>query len=239
MPHAESPEYHVRSHPSAVEHWRHIVEIVAFVVAAAWGFYIFIYQEQIKPSSELPNFDVTLNVEHTALANGEELIAITPSWKNRGSAIAQVDGFLLNVSGVTYTARDIAPWHSEVSKALSKANPGLNTYSRGVAGRTTPLYAMSQTYQPLGAGTYKAVVDPGDSFSWTRSFVIPQGRFNAVRASYSWCARRADDHRTIVFHPVRLADGMYDVHSLLNAEKGGRGFGVFCGQFASGIEHAI
>lgn len=243
MPPSESPEYHVRNHPSAVEHWRHLVEIVAFVVAAAWGFYTFVYQEDIKPSLERPNFDFTVNVEHTALGHGKELVTVTPSWRNRGAVTAQIDGFLLDASGVSYTGSNIAPWHNAVSKALSKTNAGLVTYSRGLAGVSTPLYAMSQRYAPLGMRSYMAMVSPGDTFSWARSFVIPRGRFDAVRIKYSWCIRRGDDRSEISFHPVRLADGTYDVGSLPRAESqsasAARGFRVYCEVLASGIEHAI
>ncbi len=34
--------------------FRHVIEAVAIVAAGLWAFYIFVYQEKIKPSGEPP-----------------------------------------------------------------------------------------------------------------------------------------------------------------------------------------
>lgn len=231
----ESPEYHVHSHPSRVEHWRHLIEIVALVVAAAWGFYVFVYQEDIKPALEQPNVDFTVNVEHTALGNGEELIAVTPSWKNLGSEPVQIDGFLLNVSGTSYAGHDIGPWRDELHSLHVRVTAS-HMYSRGMFGVSTPLFAAFEAWRPIGGGLTGGV-NAGDTLSLTRTFVIPQGRFNAVRVTDSWCDRREKDLRAFSFQPVRRADGTYDVSSLVRDER--RHFEVGCEENQSGIERGI
>jgi len=57
-------ELHVHSHPSRVEHWRHLVEIAALTVAAIWGFYVFVYQERIKPASEPAELQALVSLDH-------------------------------------------------------------------------------------------------------------------------------------------------------------------------------
>lgn len=230
---SNSPEYHVHSHPSAVEHWRHLLEIVALVVAAAWGVYVFVYQEDIKPALEQPNVDFTVNVEHTALGNGMELIAVTPSWKNRASERVQVDGFLMNVSGLSYSAHNIGPWRFEPVSAGSSTR----VYSRGVNGVSTPVYAAFIAYRPLGGALY-GLADPGDTKVIPLTFVVPEGRFNAMRFAEAWCIRRADDHRSFSFQPVRRADGTFDLSSLLGDERR-RDVGVSCHLDVHGIERGI
>lgn len=39
----DATNHHVYTHPGPVEHWRHLVEIIALIIAAAWGFYVFVY----------------------------------------------------------------------------------------------------------------------------------------------------------------------------------------------------
>jgi len=83
------PEYRVYSEPSPVEHWRHLVEIVALVTAAVWVFYVFVYRERIKPSGEPPRLEPVVSIVHEPLQGGKELVTIAATLKNSGRLISR------------------------------------------------------------------------------------------------------------------------------------------------------
>ncbi len=49
MAEGDATNHHVYTHPGPVEHWRHVVEIVALIIAAAWGFYVFVWSLDFAP----------------------------------------------------------------------------------------------------------------------------------------------------------------------------------------------
>jgi hypothetical protein len=84
MAEGDATNHHVYTHPGPVEHWRHLVEIVALIIAAAWGFYVFVYQERIKPASELPILDVQPVVMHEVMRGGKKIVSAGLVMKNIG-----------------------------------------------------------------------------------------------------------------------------------------------------------
>ena len=96
------PEYRVQTKPSLVEHWRHLVEIVALLTAAVWAFYVFVYQERIKPAAEPPRLQMSTNVSREALHGGKELVTINVTLKNTGSNDVAIGAVLVNAYGLRY-----------------------------------------------------------------------------------------------------------------------------------------
>ncbi len=78
-------ELHVHSHPSRVEHWRHLIEIAALCIAAIWGFYVFVYQERIKPAGAPVELQTMVTLEHTTLRSNKEFIKVGVRMRNIGS----------------------------------------------------------------------------------------------------------------------------------------------------------
>jgi hypothetical protein len=95
-------DLHVHSHPSPVEHWRHLVEIVALAAAAVWALYIFVYQERIKPASAPPEVQTIISVDHTTIGSGKELVKVSARMKNAGEAPFAMVGMVVNVYGIRY-----------------------------------------------------------------------------------------------------------------------------------------
>src|SRR5215469_1106791 len=97
-------EQHVYTHPSSVEHWRHLIEIVALSVAAIWALYVFVYQEQIKPAHLAASLEVMSRVSHTPMRGGSELITVELPERNIGSVPLQLDAAIVNVYGISFVA---------------------------------------------------------------------------------------------------------------------------------------
>src|SRR5579864_7260944 len=101
----KEPLYHVHTHPSGAEFWRYVIEIAAFIVAAAWGFYVFIYQEQIKPSETLPQQQFNVTISHQPVPSGAEFVSLTVEIRNVGTVPFRPAGYVIAAYGVRYLPR--------------------------------------------------------------------------------------------------------------------------------------
>lgn len=212
------PTRHIYTHPSRVEHWRHLVEIVALVVAALWGVYLFIYQERIKPASEAPNLEFHSDVQHEYLIGNRVLVKLSYTWHNLGSNAVQIDGIAANVYGITY-----GNFADRLERLQGTAlERGYNETIAEVRGMSRHETLLATTFHPWRAmgGRLTAVVAPGDSVTLhSLDFVLPRGRFAAIRARVAYCQRRSDDRQTGYVTLKRASDGGFDVDSLGSAEK--------------------
>ncbi|HEV2260711.1 MAG TPA: hypothetical protein VGR69_00250 [Candidatus Rubrimentiphilum sp.] len=205
----DATNHHVYTHPGPVEHWRHLVEIVALIIAAAWGFYVFVYQERIKPSYEHPVAEISVAVSHQPLHGDKELVSVTLSIKNIGPVPLQLDGIVMNVYGVRYTDRVTA----QVQRVGSRT---LTLHTLGEAPRA--LLATSMVlYPPLGGPSVSGFA-PGREKNPTFSFAVKRNAYDAVSVDYGFCYQRADDTRHINYMPRKDYDGAYDPRALLSLQ---------------------
>ena len=217
---------HVFMHPSPVEHWRHLIEILALLTAALWGLYVFVYQERIKPAYEAPSLDIGRIVRHENAAREKELVTVLLSIKNIGATAAQLDGLFINVYGIRYS--------DTASKRLDPT-PTLALDASLPVARRTALASLKDLFMPFGGhmgggvlkGLARAVLNPGFSKDFGFTLAVPRGLYDAVAVEYSYCYQRADDPGTTRYVPVRAADGTLDAKSLMAFGKARNG--VSCG----------
>lgn len=98
-------DVHLHSHPSCVEHWRHVVEIVAFAMAAVWALYVFVYQERIKPEAGTPHIAPIVTIEKQPIGNGLTYVKIGLPLKNDRDSSASVAGIIVNTYGVHHNTK--------------------------------------------------------------------------------------------------------------------------------------
>ena len=227
---SEVPEYRVHTKLSRVEHWRHLVEIVALVSAAIWAFYVFVYQERIKPASEAPRMEVAARLTHEPLQGDKELVTINVTMKNTSSAEIAVGALLVNAYGVLYKG-------GRADKADLHPTPGIIIVNRGLASaRPVLLYGHLVLWQPLA--THRPLTLPiGEELTLAEPFVIKRHQYDTVRLTYAYCYQRSDDSAVSAYVPKRMPDGAFDVSALLkmtNAHAGLRCGGTlnFNGEYA-------
>lgn len=188
------------SHPSRVEHWRHVIEIVAIVIAAAWAFYVFVYQERIKPATAEPQLLHSIAVEHNALEGGKKLVKVDVEFKNVGISDVQLDGLIVNVYGIHY-ASNAARQIEHPLKGIDKTSFGL------IASRPVPLYSFFDEWTSMGGEPGRhVVITPG--LTWTESFAfaIHGGQYDAVNLRFDSCYSRPAS-RVWNSPEIRQADG--------------------------------
>jgi hypothetical protein len=197
-------EQHVYTHPSSVEHWRHLIEIVALSVAAIWAFYVFVYQEQIKPAHLAASLEVESRVSHTQMRGGSELINAELPERNIGAVPLQLDAAIVNVYGIRFGAR--------MTKWSERGPVSSDFYALPVASATLLLTRLT-LYKSMG-GTNVSIFDPEREKSPSIDIAVRSRAYDAVRVEYSLCYQREDDPSLHAFHPSRRRDGSYDYMAL-------------------------
>ncbi len=86
-----------RRHSVAVV--RDIVEVTAIVVAGIWAFYIFAYENRIKPSMADPDVNVTASMQRLSERNGFIAVGLHLELHNVGTVRAHFLGMAVNVYG--------------------------------------------------------------------------------------------------------------------------------------------
>lgn len=214
-----SREIHVRSHPSPVEDWRHIVEIVALIAAAIWGFYVFIYQERIKPASITPQLQPSVTVDHSPLDGGREFVKVKIGMTHSGGAPLAIAGMVVNVYGIRYGQNDSVhverPMQgiTEISYALAPSQPKL-------------LYTFLDTWHAFGAPKrFGSLAGNGQTFSETLSLVTRKYRYDAAKIEWQICwSRPGDEQWAVTAH--RQTDGSFWFSQV---DSGGSLFpGLYC-----------
>lgn len=191
----------VHSRPSAIEHWRHVAEIVALLIAALWGLYVFVYQERIKPAAAPLEIQPLVNVDHVALTGGKEFVKVDMSMKNIGVEPLQIDGLVINVFGIRYGQANGAhvekplPGVTELSQTLVPSSPKL-------------LYSFYDTWIPFGAPKGPARIHPDGVFDESFAFAIRSAQYDAAKVEWLVCWS-ALDNATWPVKQLRQPDGSY------------------------------
>lgn len=204
----------VFSHPSPIEHWRHLVEIIALLIAAAWGFYVFVYQERIKPANEEPALDVHLSLSHEPMQRGKELVKLAVIEKNIGSTDLELNAEILNVYGKRFTNNP---------QDVHVREPDLAYDSHTLQAQTTSLLWTAELVWPRNNENLFA---PGrEKVRDLRlpdglDFAIRAGSFDEVTVEYAYCYSKSQD---FTFHAVRGKDGAFATSSLVEMNNTARG----------------
>jgi hypothetical protein len=174
-------DLHVHSHPSGVEHWRHLVEIVALTAAAIWALYVFVYQEKIKPLSAEPKLLRTVTVEHTNLQSGKEFVKVNVELKNIGESEVQISAIVANLYGFKFLQKTGRQVDVPLS-GIEKINFALTTSPM------KPLYSFFDAWHSGGSSKPNNVsIEPGES--WSEAFVlgIRPGEYDGANILVSYC----------------------------------------------------
>ena len=153
---------------------RDVVEIVAIVAAGIWAFYVFAYENRIKPSMAKPDLNFTASVQRLSVRDGLIAVGLRLEFRNIGTVRAHLLGFAVNVYG-----RKIVEAEPRIPSAKRPAAYEFDAYYR--AGPEIPVYSYAYLTS-LGDPATKqdTVLDPGTSIDNYRTFYVPQGRFDLL-----------------------------------------------------------
>lgn len=219
---ADVPEYRVHTKLSRVEQWRHVLEIVALIAAAIWAFYVFIYQERIKPAAAPPLLQVDTRVAHDALEGGKELVTINVTLKNTGLTDIAMGALLVNAYGMRYAndgTRESREFHP--ARGITIINRGLRSDAPVL------LYSHLSEWEPLGVARQTLRLPTAQELTFERPFVIERRAYETLRITYAYCYQRLDNRNATALVARRARDGAFDVRDILRAN--GMHAGLRCG----------
>lgn len=186
-------------HP--LEHVRSIVEIMAFVLAALWGVYVFAYQEIIKPASEPPRLETSVSVTHAPLERGDIFVTVRVTYQNTGK------------SEIDLAAEGLTVWGRRVEARDSRAATGTTEWSvdrsRTLTARALVLDAgVLRDAVANGNRGRRFILAPGASTFEDYTFVVPQRRFDVVDVAYdTWFLRSTYGSKRIALVRRKRSDG--------------------------------
>ena len=158
-----------RRHSVAVV--RDIVEVTAIVIAGIWAFYIFAYENRIKPSMADPDVNVTASMQRLSERNGFIAVSLHLELHNVGTVRAHFLGMAVNVYGQQISA---------AKPLVSKRSPALPYEFEGFyrAGPLIPVYSWAYVTSLGNPATKQdSFLDPGSTIENDRTFYVPQGKF--------------------------------------------------------------
>lgn len=190
-------------HP--LEHARSIVEIAAFVIAAAWGAYTFAYQEIFKPASEPPRLEAAVSVTHVPLARGETFVTVRVQYQNPGK------------SEIDLAAESVTVWGRRVGTRDARDANGRNEWqvdrSRVLSPRTLVFDSGSLRDAVVSGDRGRHfILAPGATGFEDYTFVVPQRRFDLIDVAFATWFLRANygSHRVALSRRMQ-SDGSSEI----------------------------
>ncbi len=155
---------------------RHIVEVVAIVAAGLWGFYVFIYQERIKPAGEPAALVPSVVVERLGRDAHRDVLRVSLRFRNTGKGEIDIAADAFNIWGDRYGSRPVV---------ATEDTPNHRVYANTVPLVSTHLLeTRSELRQSAQGGRkgYNFVIESGASNDMSYVIVIPRGTYDLIRA---------------------------------------------------------
>lgn len=179
---------------------RDIVEVVAIVAAGAWAFYIFAYENRIKPSWASPEINFSATMQRLGETNGLLAVRLHQTMHNFGTVPALFLGLAVNVYG-----QSVAP-----ARGRNEPPQTGTTYKYQALFRTTPpdpVYSLAYVTR-LGDPTSTQVteLDPGDTLENDYMLFVPSGRYDLLTVEINGVYVKSRD-RSVATRIVRSSSG--------------------------------
>lgn len=155
---------------------RHVVEVVAIVAAGLWGFYVFIYQERIKPAAEPAALAPSVAIDRLGRDARRDILRITVTLRNTGKTEFDIAADAYNVWGERYGTR-------QVRGQLDASNKRSVTYLVPRVSKT--LLASKSELRDATAGGMKdfhVIIEPGAQEQFSDVLVVPRGAYDVIDA---------------------------------------------------------
>jgi hypothetical protein len=153
---------------------RDIVEIVAIVAAGIWAFYVFAYENRIRPSFAQPDVNIGASLQRLSERNGEIAVGLRIDLRNVGTVNAHFLGLAVNVYG-----QRVLPANAVAGEPNAPLSYERKAFYR--LGRPVPVYSWAYVTSLGNPRTsVDTALDPGTSIQNYRVFYVPAGKFDLL-----------------------------------------------------------
>jgi hypothetical protein len=160
-----------------------VVEIVAIILAGAWAFYVFIYENRIVPSFADLQTDVSATMQKTSQRGGATGVLLTTAFKNSGTTRFYFVGYAVTVMG---SKMALSP------RPTNDPHVRDSTHTYFTLSKRTPVYGFGFITQ-LGdpSSGHGIELEPGGSFGQEHTFYIPANHLDLLTARVSACIAKS------------------------------------------------
>jgi len=168
---------------------RDVVEIVAIIAAGLWAFYVFAYENRIKPSFANPQVEFNATMSRVGERNGFVAIRLDSEIRNVGQVRAHLIGYGMWVYG-----RRIAPLQKPRGASGNSRSLGLDGAFYRLLPRT-PVYGYGYiTVLGDPKTTSDLNLQPGDDIKSQNVFFVPINRFDMLDVYIHARYTKKDEH---------------------------------------------
>jgi len=178
---------------------RDVVEVIAIVAAGIWAFYVFAYENRIKPSMADPDVNVTASIQRLGARNGLIAVGLHFRLQNTGTVTARFLGVAVNVYGQRIVA------------SLPRVMPQRHLIKYEFdgfyrMGPLVPVYTWAYvTHLGDPSSLQETGLNPGTTIDNYRTFYVPQDRFDLLTVGIEAPYTKFD--KPVVTHLVVKAGG--------------------------------
>lgn len=173
---------------------RDVVEVVAIVAAGAWAFYIFAYENRIKPSLASPEVNFTATMQRLGERNGLIAVRVHQTMHNFGTVPANFLGLAMNVYG-----ERVAPTGEKAAPPVPDTRYKYQALFR--TSRPEPIYSIAYvTRRGDPTSTQSTDLDPGDTLQNDYTLFVPRGRYDLLTVEINGVYVKSLDQRV----PTRI-----------------------------------
>jgi hypothetical protein len=165
---------------------RDVVEVVAIVAAGLWAFYVFVYENRIKPSLTDPQIGIGATLQKTSQRNGTVGVLLKTEVRNTGTVRFYFAGYSITVLGTRVTS-------SRHSIALQRSALAENAEAFYQPSKPVPVYSFA-FLTSLGNAKSKQdlELEPAGSVDQAHTFYVPADRFDLLTAHVELCFTKSD-----------------------------------------------
>ncbi|HVR47424.1 MAG TPA: hypothetical protein VMT95_12415 [Candidatus Binatia bacterium] len=172
-------------HPIAIV--RDVVEVVAIVAAGVWAFYVFAYENRIKPSLAGPDVNVAASMQRLGERHGLIAVGIRLQLHNIGTVRAHFLGMAVNVYG-----QRVVVGRPQFSSGRGLLQYNFSGYAQ--TGSRVPVYSYAYiTHLGDPSTGQDTALEPGSTLENDRTFYVPQGRFDLLTLAFDAPYTKFDD----------------------------------------------
>lgn len=180
---------------------RHVVEVLALVAAGVWAFYVFIYQERIKPANEPASLDDTITIQRIGQDRTRDVLDVAIHLHNSGKTEISIaaDGF------------DV--WGDRYAKTATRAVFN-SSYVHDVTNDDGLVeHKLLKSYIELrknaagGPPGKNTTIEPDGVVSIPYTIVIPRGMYDVIDARVTAIPVKTPVRQPVIVQIIHGADG--------------------------------
>jgi hypothetical protein len=186
-----------------VRNARDVIEVFAILLAGAWALYVFVYENNVRPTLAPPSPVFTVEMHHVGNDGPLAVVRIDETIHNVGTVRVHFTGYSVTVFGMRIRPQA----HPEVTTLASDGGTNY-VYSdfgvRHVVYRYVMLTTLGDAKSPKDL-----FVEPGANVSFSDEFYVPRSDFDRLQAWLVGAFTKNDNHpvpTSIAFGRTGLPD---------------------------------